>query len=673
MGDPSDLHSALLWGVSLLGGALGSSFGPLAREKLLLTAARKAVITSGGANILSAVVSQHPVESLVLEAVSEHDEAVGDGVKAYALMLDAARAEIGRQLHALPEARRAAWRVRLSRAICWLQLEMLPHALTQCWRDQALPTAGASDAIRTTTHRIVATALGVQLGVSASASLTEALVNALLPLGLAPWHLDGVVARARCMALIAAQGAQPCQSCATDGRLIGGAPPSELMPASGAGGALLLLGAHAASPEVQTAAEARAAESGTPAEVVVSVERAPERAPGGREDGAAAVRLVEAVHASRAAWVQAVHAAGVRLLLSGAPLSALTVQLCAQHGVCAVPGVDVDDLRALASAGGISVLQRWPRPNELAALLSQPAGFVRHGCSFECLRLGGQGHLRVQLVSAPQLCSLVVRAPSAGLAREYSATVSRALRSVRLWLDAGDRTTDDAAAAASVPPQFAEEERVLLALPGAGAAEMQLEACVRRLIGARMQEGAAATSSPTGLGQAPLAEHSAALHILAAALVAPVRQLHTNAMHSRALSPHVARWPSVLQSLRAVHDRSPQCALGLVMMPQAPKTAGEVHLLALADAAVAGVLEPLDVKLRLLDGVLGCLAQLLLVDGIVPVRQGRLQAAARRNGSMLETSASTERRQRLRRRDAESESEEERGNDGEKDGDDSSD
>ena len=83
------------------------------------------------------------------------------------------------------------------------------------------------------------------------------------------------------------------------------------------------------------------------------------------------------------------------------------------------------------------------------------------------------------------------------------------------------------------------------------------------------------------------------------------------------------------------------------MPPQAPSAAGEVHLQSLSDAASAGILEPLDLKLQLVDGVLGCLAQLLLIDDVLPVRRGRLQAAARRGGLLETMSASARRRSRL--------------------------
>ena len=137
-----------------------------------------------------------------------------------------------------------------------------------------------------------------------------------------------------------------------------------------------------------------------------------------------------------------------------------------------------------------------------------------------------------------------------------------------------------------------------------------------------------------------------------------VRQLHMNAAQARALSAHASRWPSVLQSLRAAHDRSSRCALGLVLVPpQAPSAVGEVHLQSLSDAASAGILEPLDLKLQLVDGVLGCLAQLLLIDDVLPVRRGRLQAAARRGG-LLETMSASARRRRSRDPESESENEE---------------
>lgn len=126
----------------------------------------------------------------------------------------------------------------------------------------------------------------------------------------------------------------------------------------------MLLGAHASSPDMQTAAEARAADAGAPAEMLVSA-RARHAVAAAAADRATelaepvdACATVDAVHASRAAWVRVLREGGVRLLLSGAPLSALTVQLCAEAGVCAVPGVEEDGLQSLATHASLGILRR---------------------------------------------------------------------------------------------------------------------------------------------------------------------------------------------------------------------------------------------------------------------------------------------------------------------------
>ena len=112
---------------------------------------------------------------------------------------------------------------------------------------------------------------------------------------------------------------------------------------------MLLLGEHAASPEVANTFEAKRA--GAPATVEAVVRDARGSVPAetctGFDAGSVAC-LSDAVRSERAAWIRTLHSAGVRLLLSGAPLGALTSQLCAEYGICAVAGVHNDDLRAPA-------------------------------------------------------------------------------------------------------------------------------------------------------------------------------------------------------------------------------------------------------------------------------------------------------------------------------------
>ena len=108
-------------GCDVLAASVRTSFGPLPREKLLLTATRKAILTCNGSTILSALVSTHPLQSHVLKAALAQSSITGDGSKAVVIMLHAALDELDRQLFRLPWYRRASWRGRIGRAVRWLQ------------------------------------------------------------------------------------------------------------------------------------------------------------------------------------------------------------------------------------------------------------------------------------------------------------------------------------------------------------------------------------------------------------------------------------------------------------------------------------------------------------------------------------------------------------------------
>ena len=66
---------------------------------------------------------------------------------------------------------------------------------------------------------------------------------------------------------------------------------------------------------------------------------------------------------------------------------------------------------------------------------------------------------------------------------------------------------------------------------------------------------------------------------------------------------------------------------------------GVAHAQQVGDAAAAGVVEPLGGKVRLLDSMLGCLLQLLRVDGVVPARR-RLHARSSSAAAAGSSSAS---------------------------------
>ena len=581
---------------------LASAYGPMPGEKIVLTATRKAVLTSSATTILANTVPATPAEGLVHKAATSLSATAGDGAKSFIIMTEAALLEARKQVDALPAARQSAHRVKLARAACWL-VQQVPSLVVPCWHRQALVTkAGDPFSLRTDAHRIVSTALGSHLGVTASAALACSLLDSVFA-----GHTSGVallgLARRRTrneddggVVVLAAGGAQPDRSRAIEGRLVPGRPSSELMPlAARQSCGMLLLGEHAASPEVANTFEAKRA--GAPATVEAVVRDARGSVPAetctGFDAGSVAC-LSDAVRSERAAWIRTLHSAGVRLLLSGAPLGALTSQLCAEYGICAVAGVHNDDLRALCRATGCTALQLWPRSSQLSLLLQPGAGFVVSGCAYESSPIGGKPFVRVSVARAAHLATLVVRAPSESLAGEYAAAVTRALACLRQWLHAGE---DDAEADHSASAR-------LSALPGGGAAEMQLEACVRRYAESEQQ------LRP---------EERQALEILNAALTAVPRALLQNTTRARALSAQAGRWPSLLQAMREAHKSSATCALGVVFA----RHGGAVGLQELSDATEAGVLEPLSMKLRLLDSVLCCVAQLLSLDGrnLVSVRR----------------------------------------------------
>lgn len=128
-------------------------------------------------------------------------------------------------------------------------------------------------------------------------------------------------------------------------------------------------------------------------------------------------------------------------------------------------GVDLDSLASLCAGAPVSPLRRWPRPVELRTLLaSAGARHVLHGCSFEVsshprhilshapptllptsstrllppqvMRTGGSVWLSVTppISASPSLRTVLIRAPTDGLANEYTRAAERALRTIRVWL-----------------------------------------------------------------------------------------------------------------------------------------------------------------------------------------------------------------------------------------------
>ena len=636
--------------LAALASTLATSVGPLAGQKLLLTATRKAVLTSSGGTILSVLPGDGVLEGLVLATASKLVKEVGDGSKTFVVMLAGALEEIDRQLLRLPtEERRRAWRVRLAMATRWLAHDVLSQVLIPRWQCQAVQTdAYNGSALRADALNVASTALGGHFGPVASSALASALVEALVPDRgghgdrWSPVDERPAIAIARVRArgdcsllVVAAGGAPPERSYALDGRMVEGTPTSEAMPTEGHNVSMVVFGAHAAPPEAEAAGEAPSDRNSLPAELEIRVHTTASPSLGTASVGEAAACAWDAALAARERWVLALRAGGVRLLLSATRIGTLTSQLCAQHGICAIAGVDCDDLRALCADAGIAPLQRWPHPNLVGDLMARSAGFVGDGIDFESKRLGGRRHIHVRLRHSATLATLVVRGASDGLAREYATAVSRVRCCMRLWLDearagSGDASGchDDGDGRSSAPGSGRGD--VLRALPGGAAAEMQLDACVSAMSrGGRGQsslEGDVnAHDVATSDGQffsAITPERAGALTALSAALQALPRHLYRNGLRASALGPHASRWPHVAQTLQTSHAASPSCALGMVYRPpaQAART-GAPALQTLDDAARAGLLEPLWVKVRVLDATLCSLAQILCLDVVVPVKR----------------------------------------------------
>ena len=94
--------------VSEIAATLSSCYGPLPKEKLLVTATRRVLITSSGATILAALVTEHPVARFVIDAALAHSARVGEGASSFVLMVSAMLSDVAERLHALPPHRQAA-------------------------------------------------------------------------------------------------------------------------------------------------------------------------------------------------------------------------------------------------------------------------------------------------------------------------------------------------------------------------------------------------------------------------------------------------------------------------------------------------------------------------------------------------------------------------------------
>ena len=140
------------------------------------------------------------------------------------------------------------------------------------WKLQAVHTEGTNPlAVRQTARCVALSAFGGQLGTVATVALTDALMDALFPpectVGTAEARL-----RAASVLVVGAGGTSPDHSRAVGGRILPGPPASTLMAARLNDVQVLLLGLHAASPELHTTCEALSVNAGVRATLLVGEE-----------------------------------------------------------------------------------------------------------------------------------------------------------------------------------------------------------------------------------------------------------------------------------------------------------------------------------------------------------------------------------------------------------------
>ena len=282
------------------------------------------------------------------------------------------------------------------------------------------------------------TSLGSAFGAAVSDVLARTLVDALLLAPADGGEPDAASSLAACRAraggalqVLAVGGAHAAASAAVGGWVLKGSPAAAEMPTALREVRLLLLGRDAQPPGAERRAKTGANERN---DVTLAL--------GAGAAGADGVAVYSAAAAAaRRAWVDAARHAGVRLVLSAAPLGPPLVAALAAGGISAIQGIEPTTLADLGRAAGVSVVRRWPAAPQLRSLLERcDGGGGVHGgalCSFEPLRMGGATYTCVRLPRAP-LCAALLRGPSPGLASEYSAAVTRALQSLRCWLGADD-------------------------------------------------------------------------------------------------------------------------------------------------------------------------------------------------------------------------------------------
>eukprot|EP00941_MAST-03F_sp_MAST-3F-sp1_P005388 g5388.t1 len=301
---------------------------------------------------------------------------------------------------------------------------------------------------------------------------------------------------------------------------------------------------------------------------------------------------------------------GVRLIVSTRKLSDIVATACEERGMRAVGFVEEEEAHLLCQHGK---LYSGPLQDASAkALYNAP---LAEAAEVSLYVLGGKQHVYIKSIrsvdkekekekSDSLFCQLLLRAPTSGLLKQYALSIRRALRLLRSW----------------------SEDPDLLLVAGAGAFEAKMHHFFNtQKIRKRKIENEKLRWN-----------FHAACDILATGCTAPAMALAQNAVANHAYLKQkklVSRvqnektnrktllfFNSLLQSH---HDEN--SSMGLVAVPFSTSDQSirsELARTVLKDAAISGVVEPLQIKIKAVQLLIDLLEQITRIDSILLVKKG---------------------------------------------------
>ena len=431
--------------VSKLEDDIATAFGPHHADKLVFSNTNKPIVTASGQIILKHLPATNPVQQIVKDSALKIAEQTGEGASTFVIMLAAALRAAENHIGKQPEAFRQAHTIRLAIETAHVLHHVLPQQLEPAWRATALCVDSSN--LHRWTLAVLRTTIGCSIGAHATDAIARTMIAAIIcdECEGNDAHLQRfALVRRRVsdsMAIICAPGASVNKSFACRGLVVRATPSSRAMPIpSHEAIGVIVLGKDAKSPELDPAHNIAGLE------VKLMVDE--------REQSGSQSCAENAVVAEDQSWADVLLLNGVRLVLSVGPLPPHLVETLAHAGIQAAQGIESNSLKPLFMSARFEPLQQWSNSDSLEDLLAYPSRHVAN-CKFEWLRLGGDSWLRIipSLVLqnfGNELSSVVLRAPSEGLATIYSDAADRARTALKLFVGSCARsnyhsigTTDD--------------------------------------------------------------------------------------------------------------------------------------------------------------------------------------------------------------------------------------